>query len=138
MMDNPGIFSLSSAVTAAGTIVTSRATDITALDGILGATISMQFIAGTGGTTCKAYLRQTFDSGATYQDIACAAFAITNAIKQFNVSGLTPHLSPVTPTDGTLADDTAVDGILGGDLDLKVISTGTYVGAQVIVRVVAR
>lgn len=137
-MDNPGIFTLTSSVTTAATAVTPRSTDITDLDGMLGASISMQFIAGTGGSSCKVYLRQTFDQGQTYQDVACGAFTTTNATAQFNVSGLTPHTAPVTPTDGTLADNTAVDGILGGDLDLKVISTGTYVGAQVIVRVVAR
>lgn len=137
-MDAPGIYTLVSSVTVPGTVVTARASDIENLDGMLGASISVQFIAGTGGATAKAYVRQTFDQGATYQDVACAAFTTTNAIKQFNVSGLTPHTTPVTPTDGTLTDDTAIDGILGGDLDLKVISTGTYVGAQIIVRVSAR
>ena len=137
-MDNPGIYFLSVPVSTAGTQITARASDITDLDGILGLSISIQFIAGTGGASVDAFLQQTFDSGFTYQDVAHASFATTNATKQFNVSGLTPKTAPVTPGDGTLTADTAQDGILGGDLRLKVVSAGTYAGAQVVCRVAAR
>jgi hypothetical protein len=36
--------------------------------------------------------------------------------------------SIATPTDGTLADNTAVNGLLGSNLRVKLTTTGTYAG----------
>jgi hypothetical protein len=45
----------------------------------------------------------------------------------------------MTPGDGTLAADTAADGVLGPVWRLKVVSVGVYGGStQVVARIVAR
>ncbi|WP_018265551.1 hypothetical protein [Methylosinus sp. LW4] len=135
-MDSPNVYSLTASVTAAGTVVSEW---ITGLEGMLALAASIQFAYGSGGSSCRVYLQTSFDSGATAQDVACAAFATAAATKQFNLSALTPVILPVaSPTDGTMPDNTAQDGILGPRYRLKIISTGTYAGTQVTARLNAR
>ncbi len=135
-MEQPGVYTLSSAITAAGTQISSS---ISGLDGMLAASISIAFLYGSGGTTCDSFLQMSLDNGAAWQDVAHAAFTMASAVKQFNVSGLTPKLTPLTPGDGILANDTAVDGIIGPLWRLKSVSTGIYGGStQVVARIVAR
>jgi len=60
-MDNPGIYTLSAYVTAAGTqIADDQATD---LQGLTGLTIDVQFVYGAGGTSVKAYLQTALGAG---------------------------------------------------------------------------
>jgi hypothetical protein len=60
-------------------------------------------------------------------------------VKLLNFCGLTPKLTAVVPGDGALADDTAIDGLIGDRVRLKVVSTGTYAGSTVLSgRMVAR
>lgn len=136
-MDNPGIYTFTSAVTTATTEVTNA---IEELDGMLSALLDFQFVWGAGGTTCKGYAQYTLDDGATWRDAACASFTTAAAIKPFNVSALTEKLSsPAAPTDGGLADDTALSGMLGPKWRLKRVSTGTYTGStQLVLRINAR
>lgn len=135
-MDRPGVYTLSAAVTAAGTQVTSS---IAGLDGMLAASIDINFAYGSGGTTCDVFAQFSLDGGATWQDAAHAAFTTASARKQFNISGLTPKTTPQTPGDGTLAADTAADGVLGPLWRLKVVSVGTYANSTLVTaRLVAR
>jgi|GEM_PF-940471 len=135
-MDNPSIKNLGDrAITTAltGEIITSSSNaggtaieHIDRLAGMLALSIMFKFAYGSGGTSCKAYLQTSFDQGVTWVDIACAAFTTASATKIFNLSGLTPKTSPVTPGDGALTDDTCVDGLLGDLLRVKVTSVGVY------------
>jgi hypothetical protein len=135
-MNNPGVYTASAAVTTAGTQVTSS---IPSLDGMLAASISLAFSYGSGGTTCDAFVQTSLDGGTVWQDVAHGAFTTASAVRQFNVSGLTPKLTPSTPGDGTLAADTAADGVLGPTWRMKVVSVGTYGGStQIVARIVAR
>lgn len=135
-MNSPGVYTASAAVTAAGTQVTSS---ITGLDGMLAASISLAFSYGSGGTTCDAFVQTSLDGGTVWQDVAHGAFTTASATKQFNVSGLTPKLTPATPGDGTLAADTAVDGVLGPMWRMKVVSVGIYgASTQIVCRLIAR
>lgn len=135
-MNNPGTYTASATITTAGTQTTTAIED---LEGMLSLTAELRFVWGAGGTTCKAYLQTSLDSGTTWHDIACAAFTTSSATKLFNLSGLTAKTTPATPTDGTMTDDTALDGVLGTQLRLKVISVGTYSGStQIVARLVAR
>ncbi|RWP31816.1 hypothetical protein [Mesorhizobium sp.] len=130
MMDNPGIYSLGDlAITAAGTQVGEWVTE---LDGMLAALAQLRLAYGSGGTTIRAYVQTSLDGGTTAVDIACALFGAASETAVLNFSALTPKLTQVTPTDGALADDTAVDGVLGDRLRLKVVSTGTYAGSTVL------
>jgi hypothetical protein len=120
-----GDFTITTAGTQIGSVVTG-------LEGILGAAAQMRLAYGSGGTSVKAYLQTSLDQGTTWIDAACFTFTTASAVKVRNLSGLTPKTSDVIPTDGTLTDDTTVDGILGDRFRLKVVSVGTYAGSTVL------
>lgn len=127
---NPGIKSLADfAITAAGT---QTGTAIIDLDGMTALTLQARLAYGSGGTSAKLYIQTSLDQGTTWLDIACIVFGTASETVALNLSGLTPKTTQVTPTDGALADDTAVDGILGDRLRAKVTSVGTYSGSTVL------
>lgn len=84
-------------------------------------------VAG-GGTTAKAWVQTSLDGGASWIDIANFAFTTASAKRAYHLTGAAVT-SIVTPTDGTLADNTAVNGLLGAQYRVKVTTTGTYTGA---------
>lgn len=132
-MLNPGEHVLEDASGNIAFTITAAATQlgtpILELDGMTALTCQLKFVFGSGGLTCRAYLQTSLDQGATWIDIACQLFEVANETKIFNLSGLTPKTTAVAPTDGTLTDDTSLDGILGDRVRLKVVSTGTYAGS---------
>ena len=94
-------------------------------------TVQANFVAGSGGATVDAYLQTSFDRGATWVDVAEFHFTTSNAIRLYNLSSSTPVTSIATPTNGSLASNTAVDGLLGPMYQLQVKSGSTpYVGAS--------
>lgn len=122
-------------VTTAGTTVCDV---VDGLNGMLAATVQFRFAYGSGGTNCKAYLQSSADQGTTWYDLACVVFGTASEIELINLSGLTAK-SLTAPTDGTLTDDTVVDGLLGDRFRIKAVSTGTYAGGTVLsVRTVVR
>ena len=129
-MISPGIKSLGDfTIAAAGTFVGDW---VEGLEGLLALAAQIRLAYGSGGTSIKAYLQTSLDQGATPIDVACFTFSTSSAVKARNLSALTPKLTDVTPTDGALADDTSVDGVLGDRFRLKVVSTGTYGGSTVL------
>lgn len=120
-----GSFSITAAATAAGDAVTGLA-------GMLSASVALRYVYGSGGTNVKAYVQTSFDQGNTWVDVACVLFEVANEVRLINLSGLTPKTTQVTPTDGTLADDTAVDGLLGDRLRVKCVSTGIFAGSTTV------
>jgi hypothetical protein len=91
-------------------------------------TIQANFVYGSGGTTVDAYVQTSFDGGATWTDIANFHFTTASARKIINLSSLTPVTTQATPTDGSMAANTAVDGLIGSQLRVKYGSSGTYAG----------
>lgn len=140
-MMSPGMYPLvyggaqDFAVATAGTYVGDW---LTGLDGMLSLSAQIRLSYGSGGTAIRAFLQTSLDGGTTPIDIACKLFTTVGGVAVFNFSGLTPKLAAVVPADGGLADDTALDGILGDRLRLKLITTGTYVNSVLSGRVVAR
>ena len=109
------------------------------LEGLLALAAQLRLAYGSGGTAIKAYLQTSLDQGITAIDVACFTFAIASGVKARNLSALTPKTADVVPTDGALADDTSVDGVLGDRFRLKIVSSGTYGGSTVLSgRLVAR
>lgn len=94
-----------------------------------GVVLQADFVYGSGGTTLKAWIQSTVD-GSNWYDVACFAFTTASKRRMFNLSARTPITAIVTPGDAALADDTAVDGVLGHSLRVKLTSTGTYAGAS--------
>lgn len=123
-MEDPGFKSLGSfSITAAGTQVGDW---VTGLDGMLAASLMARFQYGSGGTACKVYIQTSLDQEQTPLDIWCVVFNTAGEVEIVNLSALTPKTTNIAPTDGGLADDSSLDGVLGDRLRAKVISTGTY------------
>lgn len=136
-MLNPRDYSLCDlAVTTALTGVAQ--TPIQNLEGILAATIEAKLYYGSGGTSLKAWVQVTLDDGATWIDIASFAFTTASSIKVVNLSGLTPVTTAITPSDGSMTDNTVQDGVLGSAMRVKLTSTGTYANTIISVKVSAR
>lgn len=115
------------------TAATTNCTAVTGLTGMQSLTVSLRFAYGSGGTNVKAYLQTSLDGGNTWIDIACVVFGTASEHAVLNFSALTPKTTQVTPSDGAMTDDTALDGILGDRVRLKAISTGTYAGNTALV-----
>lgn len=135
-MLTPGFQSLGNTTITTADTYTGDAVE--GLEGMLALTVQFRFIYGSGGTNAKAYVQTSFDDGVTWVDIACVLFELANETRLLNFSGLTPKTTQVTPTDGSLTDDTAVDGLLGDQFRVKVVSTGTYASTMLSASLVAR
>ncbi|HEY4722231.1 MAG TPA: hypothetical protein VII92_10315 [Anaerolineae bacterium] len=123
-------------ITIAGTYT---CTAITGLTGMQSLGLWYKFVYGSGGTSVRAYKQTSLDGGNTWIDIACRLFTTANATGLLNFSALTPKTTEVVPTDGALADNTAIDGILGDRSRYKVVVVGTYGGNTLFAaRMVAR
>lgn len=88
--------------------------------------LQCNFTYGSGGTSAKVWVQTSFDNGNTWVDIANFAHTTTSLNRVYNLSALTPLTTVYTVTDGTLADNTAKDGLIGNLLRVKFTSTGTY------------
>jgi len=94
-----------------------------------GLTFKSNFVYGSGGTTAKAWVQTTFDKGVSWVDIASFAFTTTSGAPINSVRVFTVVAANYTPTDGTLADNTIKDGLIGTQLRVKLTTTGTYAGS---------
>lgn len=119
------------AVPAAGTTIGST---FSGLGGMRDLDLEAIFAYGSGGTTAKAYVQTSFDAGATWVDIACFAFATASASKVSSITGeLAPASQAFAPSDGALADNTIVQGVLGDQLRVKLVVAGTYAESTITV-----
>lgn len=129
-MDNPSSLTLGVAgaafqITAPGTFVGDVIDDI---DGALALSLqaAFKFGSGNGQGAVKAYVQTSLDQGQSWIDIACWTFAEASATKIDNLSGLTPQLTPLTPAQAALADNTCVDGVIGSLLRaVLLVGTGS-------------
>ena len=104
-------------------------------------TIQANFTYGSGGTSVDAYIQTSLDGKTTATDIANFHFTTSSQRYGCNISSLQPNGTPLssstapdkqTPnqalTDGSMANNTAADGILGPYVRVKYQSSGTYAG----------
>lgn len=123
-MNNPGPKNLGDVALAtinaatAGAVVTSApdangATQayVGDFDDMFGATLSANFVYGSGGDTLKVAIETTLNQGASWVEVTRFAFAQASAEKVVNLSALTPVTTVYPPA--ALSDDTVKDGILG-------------------------
>ena len=120
---------------------TSASCSLTAVQVVQGsaksATIQCNFVYGSGGTSADLWVQTSVDGGTTWTDIAECGFTTSSVRKLYNLSGLTPVTTVYPATDGTLAANTAKDGILGTWYRAKWTTVGTYAGTTLTVDVVA-
>lgn len=133
-MDNPGEFVLTKggnafSIAAAGTLVGDWQSGFA---GMLAGAFQAAFRYGAGGATVTVYIQTSFDGGNTPVDVAAIQFTTASAVSIFNVSGLTPKTSPVTPSNQSLTPGTVLDGLVGDMWRAVVVSTGTYTGGTLL------
>jgi hypothetical protein len=88
--------------------------------------VQANFTYGSGGTTADAYLQTSIDGGLSWIDIANFHLTTSSLRAVYNLNGQTPVTTQYTALDGTLSANTAKDGILGPQLRVKYVTTGTY------------
>lgn len=118
-MADLGTIALTTAVTNQST------TPVTGLGKLQSLSLVASFSYTSGGTTAKAYVQTSLDGGSTWFDIGQFAFLLAGAVKGKQIIAATA-VATVAMTTGTMADDTAAQGILGDRLRFVVTSTGTY------------
>lgn len=91
--------------------------------------VQARFLYGADGTSAKAWVQTSLDGGATWVDVINFAFTTAAERVVSSVRTDTAVAANYTATDGTLADDTIKDGILGDRIRVKWTTTGTYSGA---------
>lgn len=116
------------AIGAAGTFF-SEVTSLSQMPGTQAISAQAVFTYVSGGTTAKAYLQTSLDGGATWIDIMSFAFATASATKVSAVNVYAAAAAALTPTDGTLTDNTILNGVVGERVRVKVVVVGTYTGA---------
>jgi hypothetical protein len=118
--------------TLAAAVTASTTTHIVGLHNMEYLVCEAKFVRAGGGTTAKFWVQTSIDGGLTWVDIINFAFLTTTASKITAVVGnpATPLTPATAPSDGTLADDTIVNGVLGSELRVKYTTTGTYTGAS--------
>jgi len=94
--------------------------------------LQCNFTYGSGGTTAKVWVQTSFDGGATWVDIANFAHT-TASLRRLYANDIAGGPTTIyTATDGTLADNTSQEGLIGDQLRVKFTSTGTYAGGTTI------
>ena len=83
----------------------------------------------TGGTSLQAWIQTSFDGGVTWVDVMCFAFANTAGRKISSVRRAVAVGANYAATDGTLADNTIKDGLIGDRVRAKITSVDTYAAA---------
>ena len=127
--------------TAVTTAVTgSIQTPQTGFGKVTALTIQAAFTyVASAATSCDAYIQTSLDGGTTWADIANFHFTTASATNIVNVSGLTAVTTPTAITDGSIANNTVQQGILGDRYRVKITSVGTYgAGTTLAVNVQAR
>lgn len=114
------------AATAVTTAATVTTTPTTLLSGMKYLVAEAQFVYGSGGSSLKAYVQTSLDQGVTWIDVMSFAFTTATASKVSAVSSTVALAAAVTPTDGSLTDNTILNGLLGDQVRVKYVSLGTY------------
>jgi hypothetical protein len=133
-MDNPGLQTLAALQIAAPRAL-SLLTPIVGLAGMTGLTLEANFQWGSGGSTCSAIVATSLDGGTTWRHIARFDFTTAARVAVANLSGL---LSKAVTSYSDLASEGVTDGILGDQLAVFLVSTGTYVNTTLSVRASVR
>lgn len=97
--------------------------------------VQIDFVYGSGGTTAKVWVQTSLDGGTTWIDIANLAATTASMSRVMNLSSRTAITTPYAVTDGTLADNTVKDGIVGPIYRTKLTTTGTYAATTLTVTV---
>lgn len=111
-------------VPAAGTTLVPFVTSTKKIEYL---TIQANLTYTSGGTSIKVFLQTSFDGGTTWRDVACLAFLVASLNKLAAVNNEVAATVQAAISDKALADDTIVNGVMGGKWRLALVVVGTYV-----------
>jgi hypothetical protein len=115
-------------LTISDAIASTVTTPVLLLVGMQYLVVEALFVRASGGTSVDAYVQTSIDGGATWVDIANFHFTTSTATKVAVIARNIALAAAITPTDGSLAANSKVDGLLGDRIRLKYSSSGTYGG----------
>lgn len=121
-------------VTANGTVST---TPVLNLHGVTYLAVESQLVVGSAGGTLDVYVQTSLDRGLTWIDILNHHFT-TSTAKTVSTVVLPPQTAftaNTAPTDGTLTNNTVLNGLFGDRIRVKYVSAGTAYGANTTLRV---
>jgi len=133
-MDNAGVYSLASLGISAARAL-SILTPIVDLDGMSSVSLEVNFQYGSGGTTCSAIVATTFDGGTTWRHVARFDFTTSASVKVANIQASAAN---AIGAYADLSTEGVSDGVLGNQLAVLVVSTGTYANTTLSVRASVR
>jgi len=99
------------------------------------------FVDGGGGTTIDVFIQSSLDSvGSTivggkpqvWFDIMKFAFTTTAGRKILKVREEDAILTDYAETDGSMADDISISGLIGTHVRARIVTTGTYTAVSTI------
>lgn len=135
----PRSFDILASTPITGAVTGSVGSEFTIREGVLYLAALANFTYGSGGTTAKFWLQTSLDRGVTWRDVACFAFTTASAKKTSALSSAIALAAAVAVSDGALADDSILNGLLGDRWRVKYTTTGTYAGGTTIqISVVAK
>lgn len=88
------------------------------------------FVYGSGGTTVDAWLQTSLDDAASWCDVANFHFTTASARVLYAISALTVISGVFTPTDGAMAANTSVGGLVGPLWRVKYTIVGVYANSS--------
>lgn len=133
-MNNAGVYPLAVLQIGAAKSL-SLLTPLANLDGMTAVNLEANFQYGSGGTNCSAIVATSFDLGTTWRHIARFDFLVAAVVKTANLSGL---LSKAVASYADLSVEGVNDGLLGSQLAVYLVSTGTYVNTTLSIRASVR
>ncbi len=87
------------------------------------------FVYGSGGTNATVYVQTSFDGGLSWVDVASFQFLLASLKRVSTITTATaPAAQAFTPTDGALAVNTVINGVIGDLWRCKLTTTGVYAG----------
>lgn len=92
----------------------------------------------SGGTSARFYLQSSLDNELTWFDVICFSFALTSRRVIASASLGVEEANPETIEDGTLADNTARQGVLGDVFRIKYKIVGDYVDSFICIAGIAK
>jgi len=133
-MDNAGVYTLGAIPISAARSL-AILTPITDLDGMTSVSLEANFQYGSGGTTCSAIVATTFDGGTTWRHVARFDFTTSASVKVANIQA---SAAKAIGAYADLSTEGVSDGVLGNQLAVLVVSTGTYANTTLSVRASVR
>ena len=122
-------FTLLAQTTIAAAVADQVTTPVTNLVGMKYLAVQAAFLYGADGTDLTVHVQTSLDGGTTWVDVMAFNFTTAAATRISAVNADVALAAAAVPTDGTLADDTILNGLLGDRLRVRYTSTGTYSGA---------